>query len=153
MVLKTRGFAHRIDVEARPERVWLTLIGPSTLPLWLGSDARIRPQQGGAWSATVAPGVQREAMIDVFDPPRRLRLIYLTPAGLDSFDGAVVDDILLEGERESTIVRLLCSGIPDLPEWSGHYRVLRAVAERTMARLKVLVEQRERMAAAARTTS
>lgn len=153
MPLKTRGFAHRIDVVAPPEKVWLALSGPTLLPLWLGADARIRPQQGGALSATVAPGFQREAMIDVFEPPRRLRLIYLPPAGLEVFDGAVVDDILLEGERESTIVRLLCSGVPDLPEWSGHYRIVRATAERSMARLKVLVEQRERMAAAARTTT
>lgn len=148
MALKTRGYAHRIDIAAPPPRVWDILCGPALLPLWLGADARIRPQRGGQLSATVAPGLARDAMIDVFEPPRRLRLIYLPPAELPAFDGAVVDDVLLDGENGSTIVRLLCSGVPDLPAWNPHYLKIRSTSERALGRLKVLVEQRERMAAA-----
>ncbi len=152
MVLKTRGFAHRIDIAAQPPPVWTALCGPSLLPLWLGADAKIKPQQGGRWVATVAPGLVREAMIDVFEPPRRLRLIYLTPVELPGFDGAVVDDILLDGDGENTIVRLLCSGVPDSADWNPFFRQVRATAERAMSRLKVLVEQRERLVAARSTT-
>ena len=150
MPLKTRGFAHRIDIGVTPPKVWTVLCGPTLMPLWIGADARIRPQKGGHWSATVAPGIQREAMIDVFDPPRRLRLIYLTPPELPAFDGAVVDDVLLEADGPRTIVRLLCSGVPDLPDWSAYYGRIRTLAERALARLKVLCEQRERMAQVAR---
>jgi uncharacterized protein YndB with AHSA1/START domain len=150
MALKTRGFAHRVDITAQPHRVWSVLCGPTLMPLWLGADARVRPQQGGHWSATVSPGFTREAMIDVFEPPRRLRLIYLPPPGLSAFDGAVVDDILLDGEGDQTIVRLLCSGVPDSPDWSPHFARVRTAAERALARMKVLVEQRERMAAASK---
>jgi uncharacterized protein YndB with AHSA1/START domain len=146
--MKTRGYAHRIDIAATPPKVWTALCGPSVVPLWLGMDARVKPQQGGSWSGSLAPGLSREAMIDVFDPPRRLRLIYLPPPELPAWDGAVVDDVLLEGEGERTIVRLLCSGVPDMPEWTTHYMKLRGAAERSLSRLKVLVEQRERMAAA-----
>jgi uncharacterized protein YndB with AHSA1/START domain len=146
MPLKTRGFAHRIDISVPPPKVWTVLCGPMLLPLWIGTDARIRPQKGGHWSATVAPGLLREAMIDVFDPPRRLRLIYMTPPDLPAFDGAVVDDVLLDAEGRGTIVRLLCSGVPDLPEWTAYYARIRTLAERALARLKVLCEQRERMA-------
>ena len=143
MALKTRGFAHRIDIAASPTRVWAALCGPVLLPLWLGNDARVKPQAGGSWSATIAPGLQREATIDVFDPPRRLRLIYLPPPELPPFDGAVVDDLLLDAEDGHTIVRLLCSGVPDSAEWSAHFVKLRGAAERALARLKALAEQRE----------
>jgi uncharacterized protein YndB with AHSA1/START domain len=146
--MKTRGFAHRIDIAAPPARVWTVMCGPTLAPLWLGTDARIRPQQGGSWSATVAPGLSREGMIDVFDPPRRLRLIYLPPAGLPQFDGAVAEDLLLDNEGDGTVVRLLCSGVPDSGEWTRHFLQIRAVTERMLARLKVLVEQHERMAQA-----
>jgi uncharacterized protein YndB with AHSA1/START domain len=152
MATRTRGFAHRIDITAPPPQVWTALCGPLLLPLWLGVDAKIRPQQGGSWSATIAPGVSREAMIDVFEPPRRLRLIYLQPVELPAFDGAVVDDIMLDGEGGGTIVRLLCSGVPDSTEWNPLYKKTRAATERSMARLKVLVEQRERMTAARSST-
>jgi len=150
MALKTRGFAHRIDIAAQPAKVWDTLCGPTLMPLWLGVDAKIKPRQGGSWSVTVAPGLTREAMIDVFDPPRRLRLIYLPPDDLGGFDGAVVEDIMIDGEGGNTIVRLLCSGVPDTIDWSPHYSRVRATAERALSRLKVLVEQRERMLAAER---
>jgi uncharacterized protein YndB with AHSA1/START domain len=150
MPLKTRGFAHRIDIAVAQPKVWTALCGPTLMPLWVGTDARIRPQKGGHWSATIAPGLQREAVIDMFDPPRRLRLIYLPPPELPAFDGAVVDDFLLDTEEHDTIVRLLCSGVPDLPEWSPYYGRVRMLAERSLARLKVLCEQRERMAQASR---
>jgi len=142
MPLKTRGFAQRIDIDATAPRVWTVLCGPTLVPQWLGEDARVRPQQGGNWSATLAPGLTRHAMIDVFDPPRRLRLIYLPPDELPSFDGAVADDILLEDDGYRTIVRLLCSGMPDLPEWNAHYVRVRSASERALARLKNLVEDR-----------
>lgn len=141
--MKTRGFAHRIDIAAPPPRVWTALCGPSLLPQWMGPEARIRPQKGGVWSAVLAPGLAREAMIDVFDPPRRLRLIYLPPPELPPFDGAVVDDLLLDAEDGHTILRLLCSGVPDSAEWTAHFVRLRGAAERALARLKLLAEQRE----------
>lgn len=150
MPLKTRGFAHRIDIGVAPPKVWTVLCGPTLLPLWIGTDARIKPQKGGHWSATIAPGLQREAMIDIFEPPRRLRLIYMTPPELPAFDGAVADDVLLDADGPGTIVRLLCSGMPDLPEWTTHYGKVRMLAERSLARLKVLCEQRERMAQVSR---
>jgi uncharacterized protein YndB with AHSA1/START domain len=150
--MKTRGFAHRIDIEAPPPKVWTALCGPLLAPLWLGKDARVRPQKGGTWSATLAPGLSREGLIDVFDPPRRLRLIYQSPPDLPLFEGAVVDDVMLEGTEGHTVVRLLCSGMPDSTEWTQHYLKVRSAAERALSRLKVLVEQRER-AAAAKTAS
>lgn len=153
MAFKTRGFAHRIDIAAAPHRVWTALSSPVLLPLWLGNDARIRPLAGGSLSATLAPGFVREAMIDVFEPPRRMRLIYLTPPELEVFDGAVVDDILLDSEGEGTIVRLLCSGIPETQAWGGYFSKARSTAERALSRMKVLVEQRERAVAAIRSTT
>ena len=63
-------------------------------------------------------------------------------------EGAVVDDVMLEATEGQTLVRLLCSGVLESPEWTPHYMKVRSAAERALARLKVLVEQRERMAAA-----
>jgi len=136
-----------MDIAAAPARVWTVLCGPLLLPLWAGADARLQPRKGGRWSVTVAPGLQREALVDVFEPPRRLRLIYLMPAELPAFDGAVVDDILLEADGPGTIVRLLCSGVPELAGWTPYHARVRALSERSLARLKLLCEKRERVPA------
>lgn len=147
--MKTRGFAHRIDIAAPAPRVWMALCGPSLLPQWLGPDALMRPQKGGKLAATVAPGLYREAVVDVIDPPRRLRLIYLVPPELPAFDGAVVEDILLEPVGNGTVVRLLCSGVPDTAEWTPHLQKLRMTSERVLGRLRQLCERREQAAAGA----
>ena len=84
----------------------------------------------------------REALIDIFEPNRRLRLVYLSPPQLPAFEGAVVDDFLLEPEASSTIVRLLGSGIPEGKLWDGYYMKLRTQSERALARLKMLMERK-----------
>ena len=58
----------------------------------------------------------------------------------------MVDDFLLDGEGDTTIVRLLCSGVPEHCGMESALPKVRVSTERAMARLKVLVEQRERMA-------
>ncbi|MGC4027267.1 MAG: SRPBCC domain-containing protein [Steroidobacteraceae bacterium] len=139
--LKTRGYAHRVDVRARAATVWEALTVEPYLRRWMNPDARIKARVGGSFYGMPAPGLVRDALIDVFDAPRRLRLIYLPPADLEAFDGAVVDDYLLEESGAETIVRLLGSGIPDLREWDDYYRQVRNAQERSLARLTVLAAQ------------
>lgn len=139
--LKTRGYAHRIDIRATAAKVWEALTTEAALRRWMNPDARIRAKVGGSFYGMPAPGLVRDALIDVFDAARRLRLIYLPPADLAAFDGAVVDDYLLEESGAETIVRVLGSGIPDMREWDGYYRQVRSAQERSLARLKVLAEQ------------
>jgi uncharacterized protein YndB with AHSA1/START domain len=140
----TRGYALRIDIDAGVDSVWTALTTTGMLERWMSPDARIRPKSGGSFFAMPSPGLSRDALIDVFEPPRRLRLLYLPPPHLPGFDGAVADDYLLEGAGGGTIVRLLGSGLPDLQEWDPHFRQVRAASERALARMKVLVEQLER---------
>lgn len=142
MPVKTRGYAHRVDIEAPPSRVWSALIEPALLSRWLGPNAVVKPRAGGRFSVTLDPGIEREALIDIFEPNRRLRLVYLTPPAMPAFEGAVVDDYLIEPEGATTIVRLLGSGIPEGKLWDGHYMKLRTNSERALARLKLLMERK-----------
>jgi uncharacterized protein YndB with AHSA1/START domain len=142
--MKTVGYAHRVDIVALPGQVWTSLTDQKQLARWMGAEARIKPKEGGNFSVLLAPGLDREGLIDVFDAPRRLRLIYASPPELPPFDGAVVEDFLLEPQGSHTILRLLGSGIPDLPGWDAHFGRLRSGSERALGRLKVLTEQMAR---------
>jgi uncharacterized protein YndB with AHSA1/START domain len=148
----TRGYALRADISAPTSRVWTALTEPVLLSRWLGVDVRIQPRKGGHISVTLAPGLTREATIDIFEPTRRMRLIYLPPPLLPAFDAAVVDDFLIGREEDSTVVRLLCSGVPTNEEWNAHFGQTRTAMERALVRLRVLVEQQGRMAAMDGTT-
>lgn len=141
-MIKTRGYAHRVDIGAPPSRVWSALVEPALLARWFGPNAVVKPRPGGRFSATLDPGIEREALIDIFEPNRRLRLVYMLPPALPAFEGAVVDDFLLEPEAAATILRLLGSGIPEGKLWDGYYMKLRTNTERALARLKLLMERK-----------
>ena len=142
MAGKTRGYAHRVDIAAPRTRVWTALVEPKLLARWYGPGAEVRPREGGSFDSTLDPGIPRQASIDVFEPGRRLRLVYLPPPGRPAHDGAIVDDYLLEPEGTSTVVRLLGSGIPHEDDWNEYYLALRVHSERALLRLKVLMERK-----------
>lgn len=124
--------------------VWRALIEPEALARWCAPGAEMRARAGGLLRARVDRVNEIEAHIDVFDPPRRLRLIHLPSPSLPAGEAAVVDDFIVEPATAGSIVRLLGSGIPDQPEWNTHYLRQRTGWERALARLKVFVEQQQR---------
>lgn len=101
----------------------------------------MRPRAGGLFRACVDRVTELEAHIDVCEPGRRLRLIYLPSKALPPADSALIDDFILEPAKGGgTILRLLGSGVPGAPEWDPQYLRLRAGWQAAMTRLKALIE-------------
>ena len=138
---KLRGYAHRVDVTAAPQAVWQALTHTEHLARWCSPGADIRAKPGGLFRACVDRVVELEAHIDVFEPGRRLRLIYLPSKELPPTDDAIIDDFILEPVGGGTIVRLLGSGIPSTLAWDAQYKRLRLGWQAAMTRLKVFVER------------
>jgi hypothetical protein len=84
-----------------------------------------------------------EAHIDVFDPLRRLRLIYLPSKVLPPTDDPLVDDFILDANAKEpgVILRLLGSGIPPTEAWNKPYQRMRLGWQQAMTRLKVFTEK------------
>jgi uncharacterized protein YndB with AHSA1/START domain len=141
-----RGYAHRVDIVADAEQVWRALTEPEHLPRWCSPGAQIRPQKGGLFRATVDRVTELEAHIDIFEPSRRLRLIYLPSKSLPPTSDPIVDDFILDAKdpthaSEGTILRLLGSGIPATEEWNRQYQRLKLGWQQAMTRLKVFTEK------------
>ena len=138
---KTRGYAHRIDLTADVQTVWRALTDPTQLAAWCSPKAEIRARSGGLFRACVDRVTELEAHIDVYDPGRRMRLIYLPSAALPATDSALVDDFILEPAKAGgTILRLLGSGVPGGQEWDAQYLRLRTGWQAAMTRLKALID-------------
>ena len=138
---KIRGYAHRIDLAADVQSVWRALTDPALLVTWCSPKAQIRARPGGLFRACVDRVTELEAHLDVFEPGRRLRLIYLPSAALPPTDSALTDDFILEPDRTGgTILRLLGSGVPGTPEWDAQYLRLRTGWQMAMTRLKALID-------------
>src|SRR5215468_10773445 len=141
---RERGYAHRVDILADASQVWQALTDPTQLPRWCSPGAVIRPSQGGLFRGSVDRVTEFEAPIDVFEPERRLRLLYLPASTLPPTDTVMVDDFILDRVPGGTIVRLLGSGVPGSSEWDTQYWRLRTGWLQAMARLKVFVERQTR---------
>jgi uncharacterized protein YndB with AHSA1/START domain len=133
MALRQRGYAHRTDILADVQVVWRALTETSNLTRWCSPDAWIRAKQDRV--------TQLEAHIDVFEPARRLRLIYLPCEALPAGEATVSDDFMISSLSQGTIVRLIGSGFEDSEAGDLQYRRLRAGWKSAMARLKVFAEQ------------
>lgn len=138
---KTRGYAHRIDLAADVQTVWRALTDPAQLAAWCSPQAEIRARAGGLFRACVDRVTELEAHIDVYEPARRMRIIYLPSSALPPADSVLVDDFILEpGTAGGTILRLLGSGVPGGPEWDAQYLRLRTGWQAAMTRLKALID-------------
>jgi uncharacterized protein YndB with AHSA1/START domain len=145
---RERGYAHRVDIAADASLVWRALTEPAQLVRWCSPAAVISPRPGGLFRASVDRVTEFEAQIDVFEPDRRLRLLYLPSSKLPRADTVMVDDFILDRVTGGTIVRLLGSGVPGAPEWDTQYWRLRTSWQQAMTRLKVFVEKQTRTGAA-----
>jgi uncharacterized protein YndB with AHSA1/START domain len=133
-----------VDIAAQPAEVWRALTESEHLARWCSPGAQIRAQKGGLFRASVDRVTEMEAHIDIFEPSRRLRLIYLPAQGLPPAEDPLVDDFILDAKEPGTILRLLGSGIPPTQEWNRHYQRLRLGWQQAMTRLKVFTEKQVR---------
>ena len=138
---KLRGYAHRVDIAADAAKVWVALTNVEHLKRWCSPAADIKARPGGLFRASVDRVIELEAHIDVFEPARRLRLIYLPSRKLPVAETAIVDDFILDSTPPGTIVRLLGSGIPSTADWDAQYKRLRLGWQAAVTRLKVFVER------------
>jgi uncharacterized protein YndB with AHSA1/START domain len=138
----TRGYAHLVELDVPAARVWRALMDPALVRIWSGQEAEIDARQGGLYRIGKRNAGAREALIDIYDVNRRLRLIYMKSKDLPPSDSAVVDDFILDPRKGEgkTSLRLLGSGISDSAEWDAPYARLRMGWERFMARIKVTLE-------------
>ena len=123
--------------------VWRAFTEGPHLVRWCAPDAQMRPRAGGLFRASVDRVTEMEAHIDVYDPNRRLRLIYLPSATLPATESAIVADFILEPAlppASGVIVRLLGSGIPEGAAWDMQFKRMKIGWSAAMARLKVYVE-------------
>jgi uncharacterized protein YndB with AHSA1/START domain len=143
---RARGYAHRVDIVASVNDVWRALTESEHLIKWCSPNAQIRAQKGGLFRASVDRVTELEAHIDVFDPGRRLRLIYLPTQSLPPTEDPLVDDFIIDAnpKEPGTILRLLGSGFPATEEWNRQYQRLRLGWQQAMTRLKVLTEKQLR---------
>jgi uncharacterized protein YndB with AHSA1/START domain len=136
-----RSFAHRVDIDVPIERVWRAFTDSRVLARWAAPEASITPREKGRLHLVFGADVELDAHIDVLITPQRIRLILMPSPGMPSSDAVIVEDFLFERVKNTTVLRLLSSGVPSAPVWVTYYLNKRRYWELALTRLKVFLEK------------
>jgi uncharacterized protein YndB with AHSA1/START domain len=139
--MKHRGYMESCSIAAPGAAVWRALVDPVLLTRWLAAAVTVEPRPGGLYRFDHAHAGRREAHIDVFEPPRRLRLIHFVQADWPAAaDAAPVDDVMVVQRDTSTVVRIMGSGVPADPAWDLLLRRWRGSWAVSLVNLKKMLE-------------
>lgn len=127
--MSQRGYAQFVEITTEPALVWSACTEEHWLRKWYALEASVDPRHGGQFRVRTRDGRTREATIDVWEPGRRLRLIYSPDPDMLHLQGEgvgpVCEDLLFDAKPGRTVVRVFGSGVPDAREWDPYYSRLR----------------------------
>ena len=106
-----------VEVDAPPDVVWRALTDAEELRRWFPLDARVTPGEGGRVWISWGPGMEGEAPIHAWDPPRR----FGWTEGQEGQPVRIAVDFHLEGRGGRTVVRLVQSGFGASADWDEYY--------------------------------
>jgi len=138
-----RGYAHLVEIDAPIGRVWRALIDPGLIRIWSGLEAQVESRKGGNYRLGKPGPAAREAVIEVFDVNRRLKLCYLPDLKMPTQSNAIADDFIVDVRKGKSVtsLRLLGFGYPEDSAWDRYYAHHRMSWERLLSRIKVTLEK------------
>jgi uncharacterized protein YndB with AHSA1/START domain len=141
MTQTPRGYAQFVEIRQPPERVFAAFTDPAQIERWYAIEASVDPRSGGTFRVRLRDGQVRDATIDIWDPGRRLRLIYMPDARLPKPGGGpLVEDVLFDVKPGRTVVRVLGNGVPGEREWDAYFVWLRRGWTYWLHALKTMLE-------------
>ncbi|MEM8547487.1 MAG: mechanosensitive ion channel domain-containing protein, partial [Pseudomonadota bacterium] len=119
----TRALHFTVTARASIERAWRTITDAEELNRWYGREVEITARIGGNVSATLPDDSTIAARIDVFMPPRRLRIAEATPDGEGPLPtGPVFEELTLHRDDKEVTISIDVFGIPASEDWEGYFR-------------------------------
>jgi len=97
----------KIEVAATPAELWKALSTAQGIQSWFAPIARVEPGVGGGLTVGWGPGMEMTQEIEVWEPEQHLR--------------AGHTDYYIEGNGDTTILRLVESGFGDDAKFDGEF--------------------------------
>ncbi|MEQ8207622.1 MAG: mechanosensitive ion channel [Woeseia sp.] len=123
----TRSLRDDLVLIATPEEVWAAITDIDSITKWLAREGSFRPFIGGPFELTLHDDTQLKGRIDIFLPPRRMRLVLAPREDEEPLaSGPITVDFILkdvsttkEVQTELTVIE---AGIPATEDWQMDYR-------------------------------
>ncbi len=140
----TRSHREDVRIGVGKDEVWAAITDIDAMKHWLASDGEFRPFIGGPFSLQLQDESAMSGRIDIFMPPRRMRLVMAPRENENPLPSGpiTIDFILKEVEKDKkTELTVIIAGIPASEDWEMDFR-------RSEDRWKAALEElREHLAA------
>ena len=119
----TRSHREEVELAVGIDDVWTALTEMDSIKQWLAKDGEFAPHIGGRFALALRDGTDLSGRIDIFLPPRRMRLVVALREGDDLLaSGPTTIEFSLFEQDKKTRLNVSVSGIPATEEWEEDYR-------------------------------
>jgi len=138
----TRSHSQEMSISTEIREVWRALTDIEKIKEWIGGDGTFSPYIGGAFDLTFKDGTHNKGRIDIFMPPRRMRLV-LAPREDDKPlpTGPMTVEFRLFEEDGKTELTVIASGIPATEEFEEDYKRSQSLWHDALIDLKDLLSK------------
>ena len=119
----TRSHRNDVELKASMEDVWQALTEADYLKKWVAEEVVVSGRIGGKYTLTFRDGRELDGRIDVYVPPRRLRLVAPLLDGDEPLpSGPMIVEFQLRPLDDKVLLTVRVSGIPATEDWEDDYR-------------------------------
>ncbi len=120
----TRSHREEMETACEIQEVWAALTDIDAINQWLAREGSMSAHIGGPFELDLRDGYDISGRIDVFMPPRRLRMA-LTPMQEEGPlpTGPITIELILRAISGKTMLTVIVAGIPDSEDWEEYYRL------------------------------
>ncbi len=139
----TRSHSQEMTSSTEIGDVWRALTDIESIKQWIGGDGTFAPYIGGSYDLTFKDGIRNRGRIDIFMPPRRMRLVQAPPEGEKPLStGPMTVEFRLfevDGKTELTVI---VAGIPATEDFEEDYNRSQTQWKDALVELKDLLSKK-----------
>ena len=120
----TRSHTAEMETSADKGEIWSAITDIKVIKRWLARDGEFTPQIGGQFDLQTRDGYSVSGRIDIFIPPRRMRVV-VVPEVQDGPlpTGPITIDLAISDDGENNRLEVTVAGIPGSEDWEEYYRL------------------------------
>jgi len=119
----TRSHREEVELPVSIDDVWTAITEIDSIKQWLAKDGEFAAHIGGRFSLSLRDGTDSSGRIDIFLPPRRMRLVVALREGDELLaSGPTTIEFSLAEHDKKTRLSVSVTGIPATEEWEEDYR-------------------------------
>jgi small-conductance mechanosensitive channel/uncharacterized protein YndB with AHSA1/START domain len=120
----TRSHREEMETACEIQDVWTALTDIDAINRWLAREGSMSAHIGGPFELALRDGYDISGRIDVFMPPRRLRMALMPMHEEGPLPtGPITIELILRAISGKTFLTVIVAGIPDSEDWEEYYRL------------------------------